>query len=55
MVCFYLKGSAKAMEGHSVGKMFQELKDDGFKVVSNIQDGDASAKKSVLVKLLSKF
>ena len=43
------------MEGYSIGKMFQELKDDGMTVAFNIQDGDASAKKSVLVKTLSKF
>ena len=37
------------MEGHGIGRMFEELKKDGMSVEYSIQDGDASAKKGVKV------
>ena len=44
-----MKGSSKSMEGFGIGEVFDQLKASGIDVAYNIQDGDASSKKSVQV------
>ena len=39
------------MEGEAIGEMLADLKGDGFNVAFHVQDGDAAAKKSVLVSV----